>query len=820
MLQHPLLPLAICYVAGVVVAGQVRVPLVPALLAAFGAGGLALCCPRTRGWSLGLLMGLAGLVNLAARTAVLSPYDLRLVAGGEPSLTTLRGRLAATPVLKVQGQGEEQSARTLAVIEAEALGGEGAWEPVRGRVAVMTPAVLTEEFFGGRRVEVFGVLRVPRPPRAPGLFDARRYFRWLGIYHQLEAGGTNDWRLASDGGQPSEPPWGDRFVRWAQRTLARGLPGEDEPLRLVWAMTLGWRTALTGEVAAPFMQSGTMHVFAISGLHVMLIAQVAVAVLRGCRVPRRWTVLLVAPGLWFYAGATGWQASAVRATVMMTVVMGGWVLARPGNLLNSLAGAGVVLLLWEPRQLFQAGFQLSFVVVLGMGLLLPSFERWRDQWLRGDPLLPPELWPAWRRRLHPRLRDLMTSFGVSLAAWIGSLPLIAEYFHLVTPVSLLANMVVVPLSGGVLASSLASLACAPWLPGASELFNHSGWFWMWLMIEVSEWCAELPGAFVRVPAPGPLCLLLGYGVLVAVAGGWFREARWCWAARGLVLALTCVLVGRWVGGYRSSQLVVLPMSSGYAVWVDASGGGEDLLLDCGNAAGVQQVVIPFLHAQGRDRIPNLALTHGDARHVGGAPCLETNLPPDRLWTSAVRFRSPGYRRYVEAVSREGRRHQQVRVGERLAGWEVLHPDAGETYRLADEGTLVLRRELSGIRILLLSDLGLEGQGVLLNRRRELQADVVVAGLPTRGQALSAELIEAIQPRLIIVADGERPGPGSTVTELRRRLLALGVPTVFTSEEGAITVRFAGGRGRMECGSGRVWEAPADGKPLATPPDAL
>lgn len=790
MLQHPLLPLTCCYAAGVVVAAQAPVPLPPAFVTAFGVALLALGWSRARGWLLLVLLFLAGLVNLTARTAILSPHDLRLAAGREPVLTTLRGRLVGTPTLRVRGEGDWTSVRSLAEIEAEAMGEPGAWQPVAGRVAVSTPAALAAGFFGGQRVEVFGVLHVPRPPRAPGLFDARSHFRWLGIHYQLDARDTNDWRLSPGALPRSRRPVADRFIEWAQRALARGLPAEDEPLRLMWAMTLGWRTALTGEVAAPFMQSGTMHVFAISGLHVVLLAGVLVTVLRVCRVPRRVAGWLVAPCLWAYAGATGWQPSAVRSTVMMTVVVGGWALERPGSLLNSLAGAGMVLLVWEPRQLFQAGFQLSFFVVLSMALLLPPLQRLSDGLLRPDPLLPAALRPPWRRRVDGVLRRVLRDLAVSLSAWLGSLPLIAHYFHLVTPVSLLANLIVVPLSALVLTCNVASLFCAAWLPWVGELFNHAGWFWMLLMVRVSEGCARLPGAFWWVADPGLSAQLLYYGLLVAVGSGWFRRPRLRWIAGAVLSPLLCATLYPWLAGRGDSTLVVLPVNGGHAVWADAPGQTEDLLVDCGNLTGAAQVVVPFLHARGLDRLPNLALTHGDVRHVGGAPCLESNLPPTRVWTSAVRFRSPAYRDYLGRLGQNPERHRPVSAGDRLAGWEVLHPGAVDAFSLADDHALVLGRRLRGIRVLLLSDLGSVGEAALLARGSDLRADILVSGLPGRGRPLSVELLEVVQPRLIIVADDEPSGPARATLELRRRLLTAGVPTVFTSDEGALTVRIS------------------------------
>ena len=233
----------------------------------------------------------------------------------------------------------------------------------------------------------------------------------------------------------TRPPLTDRFLTWSKHTLALGLPVEDEPLRLLWAMTLGWRTAFTGDISEPFLRAGTMHLFAIDGLRIALISGMLVALLRVLQVSRAWCGIVAIPLIWFYTAATGWESSAIRASVMMTIVIGGWALKRPGDLINSLAAAAFIILLWEPRQLFEASFQLSFFVVLVIALMLPPLNKISDRLLRHDPLLPDELLPRWRRALTATLRMLSRYFALSFAAWAGSIPLSALYFHLFSPVS-------------------------------------------------------------------------------------------------------------------------------------------------------------------------------------------------------------------------------------------------------------------------------------------------------------------------------------------------------------------------------------------------
>ena len=109
---------------------------------------------------------------------------------------------------------------------------------------------LAENFFAGQPVEISGVIAPPPPPLADGLFDYRDYLQTRGIYYQLKTSSTNDWKIRAP--VLNSPPLTDRFLNWSKQTLALGLPVEDEPLRLLWAMTLGWRTAFTGDISEPF----------------------------------------------------------------------------------------------------------------------------------------------------------------------------------------------------------------------------------------------------------------------------------------------------------------------------------------------------------------------------------------------------------------------------------------------------------------------------------------------------------------------------------------------------------------------------------------
>ncbi|MGA2281785.1 MAG: ComEC/Rec2 family competence protein, partial [Verrucomicrobiota bacterium] len=430
-MKRPFVAVVSCYTIGSLLAEIFRPPLVALFGTAFAVLVLVLVLEKLRPLLFWLLIALVGWTNLASRTAMVSPNDLRALLGDTNAIVTVRGTLIETPRWRITERDGQQTERSVAQVQITALRHDAGWQPAAGSVVVTTPGTLAASFFAGQPVEVTGVISQPASPLAEGLFDYHDYLQTRGIFYQLKTGSTNDWQLASP--SLSHPPLTDRFLNWSQRTLALGLPGEDQPLRLLWAMTLGWRTALTADISEPFLRAGTMHLFAIDGLRIALISGMLVALLRVLQVSRAWCGIVAIPAIWFYTAATGWESSAIRASVMMTVVLGGWALKRPGDTVNSLAAAAFIILLWEPRQLFEASFQLSFFVVLVIALMLPPLNKISDRLWQGDPLLPGELLPRWRRALIATLRMLSRYFALSFAAWVGSIPLAAKYFHLFSP---------------------------------------------------------------------------------------------------------------------------------------------------------------------------------------------------------------------------------------------------------------------------------------------------------------------------------------------------------------------------------------------------
>ncbi|MGA9876052.1 MAG: ComEC/Rec2 family competence protein [Solirubrobacteraceae bacterium] len=268
-MKRPLAAVVSCYATGLLLAEIFQPPPIVLFSISFFTLALAIVLKKFRPILICILLALAGWTNLIFHTAIISPDDLRSLIGNKTEIARVRGTLVATPQIKITERHGENIIHSLAQIKVSEIQRDGNWRPALGKIIVSTPDELPANFFAGQSVEISGVISKPPPPLAEGLFDDRDYLQTRGIFYELKTSSTNDWKLRAP--TLSTPPLTDRFLKWAKQTLASDLP-EDQSLRLLWAMTLGWHTAFTGDIGDPFLRAGTMHLFAIDGLRNSLIA--------------------------------------------------------------------------------------------------------------------------------------------------------------------------------------------------------------------------------------------------------------------------------------------------------------------------------------------------------------------------------------------------------------------------------------------------------------------------------------------------------------------------------------------------------------------
>src|SRR6059036_2066012 len=424
----------------------------------------------------------------------------------------------------------------------------------------------------GDELKLFGTAEPIAALRNPGEFDMRSYLARRDVRRMLFVRYPEDGALIRHGGGNPILHAAQKSRAWMQNALCRGLENAPEVQDFLSGIVLGLRHQTPEDIEEPFQQTGTLHLFAVAGLHVGIVAALLWMLAMVARLSRKWAAALIIPLLLFYAAVTRLHVSSVRAAVMSSVLLGGLFFERKVFVLNSLAAAAFFLLCWNTNELFSTGFQLSFAVVGAIILLADPFAEFLQRWTAPDPFLPRSLLRGPRLRMHVAFEWLCRGTGVSLAAWVGSLPLVLWYFYIVTPISLVANLIVVPIAFFILAIALLSLLSTPLLPGLALIFNNANWLLAQLVIGIVQFLAHVPGGHFYVEHPH-------------------------WPEK-LVAKIT-----------------VLDVGAGAAVHLQT--GNANWLFDCGNERNYQRVVREYLHWAGINRLSGLLLSHGDALHLGG-----------------------------------------------------------------------------------------------------------------------------------------------------------------------------------------------------------
>ncbi|MBM4164758.1 MAG: ComEC/Rec2 family competence protein [Lentisphaerae bacterium] len=332
-------------------------------------------------------------------------------------------------------------------------------------------------------------------------------------------------------------PLADRARASAVRRLSLGIESWPTVPTLIHAMLLGLRSDIPPEMNTIFRNSGTMHVFAISGQGIGLVAAVLAAGLSFLAFPRtRWGLTLI-PLLFGYTLLTGASSSAMRACLMAAFYFGAPLVRRKPDLSAALAAAAIIQIAWDPRDLLSIGFLLSYTVMAGLVLLCPPLSRLFRALLRVESAatqaallrLSERLTQqrqrfarqAWAVRLalwrHATLGFFADLLAMGVAAWVASAPLIAYFFERFIPGGLLANLVVVPAAGLIVVAGALAILTSFLFPSIAGIFNCAAAFCTAVMVEASRLTTLIPGASVIVPPPSLALIVVWYAAMLAAA---------------------------------------------------------------------------------------------------------------------------------------------------------------------------------------------------------------------------------------------------------------------------------------------------------------
>jgi competence protein ComEC len=346
------------------------------------------------------------------------------------------------------------------------------------------------------------------------------------------------------------------WMRWKHQdalTRLRGREPDRFEARILAAMLLGRRSVLTESERERFLLSGTMHLFAISGLHVGIVAALLHTFLSAIRLKPVWLSLCAILILWLYVELTGAPPSAMRAWLMVSAIWCGRLLLRQATPMPALIAAAGVIFIQEPGQILQLGFQLSYLVVAAILLYAIPLQAM----FTGSSDIPKVKKKADRSRWEKFLRTTYASFCISLAAFLISSPLIIATFGIYSPGGILLNVGLVTLAFFAVASGILTLVFG-WMGIVflEVLFQSAGCTLIQVMLELIDISLQLPGIYLRLEFILPIGGLLGSILILIsmlISNGLFRRRPLLAAVIPIVIHLMIIILG--------TRMLVLDCSS-------------------------------------------------------------------------------------------------------------------------------------------------------------------------------------------------------------------------------------------------------------------
>ncbi len=594
----------------------------------------------------------------------------------------------------------------------------------------------------GDQIHATGNLTIIPELRNPHGFDRAKWLHRQGANLTLHAQKVTPIRGIHPMRQPLRITNEWRLHLRDQMTL--GLDNNSQEAQLIRAVVLGERPPQPSTMLEDFRHSGTLHVFAVSGLHVGMVGTLIGLVLWFLRVPRWMLITLTLLGMASYAGITGLRPPSVRAVLMATVFLSGFLIQRRPTLINSLAASAVIVLLWDGHQLFTPGFQLSYGVLLSLALLAGMWARVLKPMAQIDPFMPHLLLTSWQEmRLNVR-KWLKNSLSISMAAWMGSAPLMWVHFGIITPIAVFAGIPLMVMVFLILAMTMFSLTSgALWQP-ASSMINQATAVIAHGTYQTASFFAHLPGSY------------------------YYKKSA--------------------ADGERQIIVFDIPHGGGSSL-IDLGGG---ILLDSGKKNHFMWHVFPTLEAR-RTSLDSIIVSHAESAHSGGMSQCLNHFQPKQALIPRTDLRSTSYQEFLTKAQQTTcklivpQRAQTFQI-EPGAYLEVLHAPAElDGYGLADDTGLVVRLHWQGWRILFTGDAGFITETRLLESGMDLCADVIVMGRNSDDFSGTETFIQAVSPQAIISTNTDFPAHERIPKHWRMFLQREGITLFDQQMTGAVTM---------------------------------
>lgn len=604
-------------------------------------------------------------------------------------------------------------------------------QTVTGKVYVTIPKSAGEQLYPGLTVQVEGSLYKPKPAANPGGFDFEKYLAQQGIFT-----GLNGQRLIYPSNRKPAPPLFWSIRQQIRQVQAMGL-GQPEAA-LVSAMVMGKSAVdVPYDLQDQFKQTGLAHALAASGAQVSLLIGVVLALTQ--RLSSRVRLGIGTAILVLYLGLTGIEPSVLRAGVMGFVALLALTANRKVKPTGSLLLAATLLLLLNPLWIWNLGFQLSFLATLGLLVTVPILTQWLD-WM------PSAIIPM---------------FAVPISAYIWTLPLMLSTFGIVSPYSIIVNVLASPFIAIISIGGMISAVGALIYPAVGSFLAWLLYYPTHVFIKIAETGSQIPGNTFAVGTIHAVQVLLLYGAIVLV-WQWKKLQPYWWIAGLMSISLVAVPVG--YAAAHLSQVTVLATPEEPVLVIQDQ--GRVGIIHSADLKNVQFTVLPFLRKQGINHLNWAIAENLNAAQMEGWKHILESISVDIFYTNFDPPRQPSeltqtYHDLLAQVKTQqgialpliaNREMQQGSIAVEVIE-QVFSAPSSKASAKSSSRLDALRLELDDQTWLLIHQIP-----DWKEQSKTVQFLPAASVLGWSGKALNFKLLEQINPKMAIIFGDHRPDP--------------------------------------------------------------
>jgi competence protein ComEC len=666
-------------------------------------------------------------------------------------------------------------------------------------VTISPPA---PDLAAAQTVQILGRIDRPRPAMNPGSFDGAEYDRRERLLVSMYVSRPYDVRILSPAHRLASPMGELRDV--SRRLLDKGFNSSRALDRsLLRALIFGDREPALRDVSDDFIRAGGTHVLASNGARVAMLSALGYFLLRLLRLPPRITLAAVTTLITLFGFLTMPAAQAIRPVIVCVAIGFGLLGKRPADSLQLLAIAALAMLVGRPLDLYSAGLQMSFVIVLGLIVFAPPLSRYLRARFEDQDKKVARSFAAqtMMRRIREYLRRWIFNGAIAaVVAFFVAIPLAAYHFEQFNPWTVPFQLVLTPLSLFALVGGFLKIALTAICPALAGAWASIAWLPTAMLRHTVHWLAHVPGADLPMSRPSILSIAIYYALLAVPLVHWpKRPMRLCakcapaGACVMLVILPLCVGIGPNHANSGGVKITLLSVGAGQCAIVEPAQGGV-MLVDAGSSNMtdlLRNCLEPFFRHEQRGSIDSIWLSHGDYDHISAVRGLVPEYNVREIVTS------PNFRRHaheskpcdalLDMLDNTHHTPHQVVAGTRtsIGGGvevEVLWPPADCTMNSNNAG-MVLRLTCAGRSILFPADIQEPAERELLKHPQKLRSDILVAPHHGSSESSTPEFIAAVDPKVILASSESR-------LTMKQRIFdkeAGGRPFYRTSKYGAITV---------------------------------